>query len=535
MKGINWLVGLGLVIFFSLPSPALLLFRNNSYNIAALAISPGSNDGIFNVLLYGAGTGVDDSSAIATAEAACIAAGGGRVDFPPIGKAYIIKTVNAITLGNGCIWHGYSHSNWKSTNVPFDNVEADYTSFGSWIRCDGTSTTCLNITGTGAGIEGINFWQTQPTPTVTSACSSPCTFTNGWTPNAYKFVITISPGSNFWSLRDLNFINATNCIDVEGPTSGVAGIWGSIKDSSLGCANTGIKFKNIDNTLLLSNLHHEMWWYQGSSDWFGYLEGSGNHVDWDVCYLANPQISNVEFSFTGVAIKFTDCSVVNGFGTVTFAANNMQMSNISFNEVCTAMEVANSTTHVTGTISGMILAADTTTSGVSGQCQNQSGATNALNFPIRLNSDNANMFFNGAQVSFTQGLALVGGGNVGTVHGQVHFSQFVVSNYSAFQNNTPLLLTDSTGSIADANGLDDVFNAGVFTPGVKCSGTCVQKMPYNDIAANLTTCSASSVGAEMYVTDLASAPSYLATLTTGSGGATSRALAICNGTNWTAH
>ena len=51
-------------------------------------------------------------------------------------------------------------------------------------------------------------------------------------------------------------------------------------------------------------------------------------------------------------MKFTDATVKSGFGTMIFAANELQLSNISFNEVCQAMAVANATIHVSARLTG---------------------------------------------------------------------------------------------------------------------------------------------------------------------------------------
>lgn len=495
-------------------------------------------NGVFDALNFGAGTGVDDSTAIGNAFAACGRAGGGQIKFRPIGKSYVIKTGQTIAA-NGCIAHGDTHAFWKASNPIFDNNEADYTSNGVWFRCDDGSGTnipaasCLTFSGDGSGLEGINFWHTQPTPPASSQCPSPCTFTHNWTPKSYPFDITVASTANHVRLRDLSFVNSSNCIDLEGPTNGIAGSGTSIEHVNFGCPITGIKFRQQDVPLVLNDLHHQMWWYQGSSDTLGWMEGN-SHVDWDVCYLANPMITNVEFAFTGVPMKFSDCSVTSGFGLTTFAMSNAQAVNVSFNEVCQAMLVASSTTHVTGNFTNVILYTDTTTSPIGGQCVNQTGPLNQANSALDLASDNVLMWFNGLAVGFVQSLASIGGNNSGSVHGQLHINQLVVSNYSAYQNGTPLIATDTTGSFADVTTLDDVFTS-ASSPGNKCAGSCAQKVPYNDIAAHLPVCNATTNGAEINITDLQATPVYYATVNTGSGGGGFKSLAICDTQNWRLH
>jgi hypothetical protein len=414
-----------------------------------LARFPASGIDVREFGAIGNGT-TSDSTAIQSALSAANLQGGGIVWAPPTGAAYVIS--NGLTLGSGVHLLGAGGLNWAFNS--FDNTESDWTGQNTWVKCQDTTNPCITVDGNGDEVRGINFWYVQPTPPHGTQCSAPCTFTTSWTPTYYPYTILVNGNSNFTRLWYLNIVNAYDCIDWEGPPDGIAGIYSSMEHMSLGCANVGTRFHLIDNTLALSDLRYEMWWYQGSSDWWGWLEGSGNHVDWDVEYLANVQASNIEFSFSGLAMKFTDATVGSGFGGVTFAAANMQLSNISFNEVCQGMAVANTTTHVTGNISNLILAADTTTSSVSGQCANQSGATNPSNFALHLASDNVNLFINGLNGSDVQGVAYIGGGGVGPPHGQLHVAQPAVQAYSAFQSNTPAFMTDSTGSVVDLTGLN---------------------------------------------------------------------------------
>ena len=130
-----------------------------------------------------------------------------------------------------------------------------------------------------------------------------------------------------------------------------------------------------------SNIRHDIWWYRGSSDILGYTEGEGERIDWDVQYLANLQADGIEFVKSAVAMKFTDATVSSGFGTMIFAANEFQLSNISFNEVCQVMAVDGPKTHVSGGLCNVIAYADTVTSDAK-QC---AGARPAL---FDLSSDN---------------------------------------------------------------------------------------------------------------------------------------------------
>jgi len=194
-----------------------------------------------------------------------------------------------------------------------------------------------------------------------------------------------------------------------------------MRNLSLGCFNRGIKFSKIDTTMYASNIRHDIWWYRGSSDVLGYTEGDGERVDWDVEYLANLQADGIEFVNSAIAIKFTDAAVNSGFGALTLAASELQLSNISFNEVCQAMAVASPTTHVSGRLANVIAYADSSTSNGK-QCADMRPAL------FELSSDNVYLRMHNLSVGFAQNVATVGGGT----GGYLGLSGTRVQRYSAF-------------------------------------------------------------------------------------------------------
>lgn len=389
-----------------------------------------------------------DSTAIQNALNTAKLRGGEIVWAPPTGAAYVINA--GLVVASGVHLRGAGNLNWAG---PIDNNESHWTNKNTWFHCKDTAAPCISIDGDGVSLDGINYWYTQPTP-VNRSCGLPCIFTHAWTPTIYPYTILVNgaAGANFVHLSEINIVNASNCVDWEGPMSGVAGIYSSMEHMSLGCFNVGTRFHMIDNTLHISDIRYESWWYQGSSDLLGYIEGTGNTVGWDVEYLANPQVEGVEFTFMGTAMKFADASVTSGFGHLAFATANMQMSNISFNEVCQAMTVANKSTHVSGMLSNVILYDDTNTSSVSGQCANQPGATDRKNFALDLASDNVNLSISGVNGGYVQGLAYIGGGGSGPAHARLRIAQPTVQAYSAFQPSTPAFMTDGARSIVDLTG-----------------------------------------------------------------------------------
>jgi hypothetical protein len=289
----------------------------------------------------------------------------------------------------------------------------------------------------------------------------------------YPYTIRVGDHANFDYLSDIAIVNASHCIFWEGPSSGVAGIYSSMRNLSLGCFDRGIKFSRIDTTMYVSNIRHDIWWFRGSSDVLGYTEGEGNRIDWDVQYLANLQADGIEFVNSAVAMKFTDATVKSGFGEITFAANELQLSNISFNEVCQAMAVASPTTHVSGRASNVIAYADTVTSDAR-QC---AGMQPAL---FDLSSNNVYLRMHNLSVGFAQNVATIGGG----VSGYLGLSGTRVQRYSAFAPGAIALVaapgaqiaiaSNDFGNIAGARGSGAVISGtrqpSIISPPTSCAG-----------------------------------------------------------------
>jgi hypothetical protein len=222
-----------------------------------------------------------------------------------------------------------------------------------------------------------------------------------------------------------------------------------MRNLSLGCFNRGIKFSKIDTTMYASNIRHDIWWYRGNSDVLGYTQGDGERIDWDIQYLANLQSDGIEFVNSALAMKFTDATVNSGFGTMTFAASELQLSNTSFNEVCQAMAVASPTTHVSGRLSNVIAYADTVTSDQK-QC---AGARPAL---FDLASDNVYLRMHNVSVGFAQNVATVGGGT----GGYLGLSGTRVQRYSAFAPGAIALIAHPGAQISiDGNDFGNIVGA----------------------------------------------------------------------------
>jgi hypothetical protein len=440
-----------------------------------------------------------DGAAINAALAYVGNIGGGTVVLPPTGAAYVID--HGLTVPAGVHLTGAGGLNWTS---PIDNTESHWTNKSSWLHCTDTVNPCVDIIGPSSTVEGLNFWYTQPTPTTTAHCGNPCVFVPyTWTTFPYTIKVETGAGVGVW-INNNSIVNASHCVDWEGPGGGISGVYSGMDRDNFGCFVIGTRFHFIDNTLNLTRLRYEMWWYQGTAQIWYAMQGAGTHVDWDMSYVANPQINDVEFTFSGTAIKFTDATVTSGFGNVTFAVSHMQAKGVSFNEVCQAMAVASPTTTVTGRFTNTILYSDSSTSPVAGQC------ALATPYAINLASDRASVYFDGLDVGFVQSLAYIGGGSTAP-HGQLFITNATIQKYSAYANGAAAVATDTTGSFIELGGTPLFYPSmpptDTFTAGALCAGNCSSTTQH--VSTMISGLELAGVGAksEIYFTNIA-APQF---------------------------
>jgi hypothetical protein len=370
----------------------------------------------------------DDSAKITEALNACRERHGGVVRLPATGSAYVIEA--GLILPSGCSLEGSSGLAWPG---PYNNTMSAWTNVGTWLYCKDRNNPCISITGVGSFIRQLNVWYDQPTPKNGSACPGPCTYTHDWTPTAYPYTILVGGSANFTTIEKITIVNATHCIDFEGPETGVAGIYTRMSDMFLGCFIRGTKFHRIDNTVYVSDLRYILWWYPASSDVLGFTEGDGNKIDWDLQYVANIQGDGIEFSQSATAMLFTDDTVSSGFGRLLFAVNEMQLANVSFNEVCQATALATGTTHVTGVLTNVIAYADTLTS-TTNQCAGKN-----KNF-FSLQSDNVDLTIDNLRGGHLETVGIIGNGNFTAklrLKGSV-----TVQKYSAFNFRDPAFVAN---------------------------------------------------------------------------------------------
>lgn len=412
---------------------------------------------VINARIWGAkGDGVtNDSRAIQAAINTASSLGGRTVVLPATGHAYLLNT--GLTIGNGSgitnvsiegtggmYWSGY-----------YDNTEADWTSHGTWIHCTDIVNACISMNGNGGKISGLSFWYTQPTPPG-PACGLTCTFTHNWAPVAYPYTLAVLAPQNFNSISDINVINGYNCMDIEGPSTGVASFFMHVDHVHLGCFNIVSKFVNIDNTISLHDFRDQILWYQFSSDVVGYTEGDSAHVGhkigMDMAYVSGIELSDVEFYQDWTGIRASDASVQSGLGTVTFGVQALQANNMSFNQTCQAITLAASTTHFSGRFSNVILNVDPQTSYIAGQCGS------AWPYAFNLASDNVDVSISNLDGYVTQTLAKIGGGTSGTLH----LPGSTRASYSAFSTGAPGILVANGAALdmpSDVNALFPVTGA----------------------------------------------------------------------------
>jgi hypothetical protein len=146
----------------------------------------------------------------------------------------------------------------------------------------------------------------------------------------------------------------------------------------------------------------------------------------------------------------------------------MQLTNVSFNEVCQATTLATGTTHVTGVLTNVIAYADTLTS-MANQC-----AGKHKNF-FSLQSDNVDLTIDNFRGGHLETVGIIGNGNFTAklrLKGSV-----TVQKYSAFNSGDPAFVANG-GTVAVYDKLSSVTpnkNAGAICkelPAQRARGGC---------------------------------------------------------------
>lgn len=405
--------------------------------------------------------GVTNDSPAFTAAIASLTKGG-EVEVPATGASCVLST--GIALGgasqSGVSLRGTAGAYWPGYD---DNVEGHWTSFGSWIRCDDTVNACITVNGNGSAIDGLNFWYNQPTPSG-SNCGATCVFTHDWNPINYPFTISIKAPQNFNHFSNINIINAANCIDIEGPDTGVASFFTYFDHMQLGCFNTGMKMLRVDNAISVHDVKFLVLWYQAFANVWGYMEGdttvAGHKLDMDMAYVSDAAFSDVQFYQSWAAIRASTASVTSGLGAVTFAAQGLQFTNTVFNQVCQAIILGSGNPIVNGDFTNTVINIDPQTSFEAGQC----GQATPIAF--NLNSNNVDLSFTNINGFIAQQLFDVGGGT----GGGVHLSGRNRISYSAYASGAPAIHVNAGGFADMAAGVNNLFPS--VGAGPQCTGNC---------------------------------------------------------------
>jgi hypothetical protein len=375
----------------------------------------------YDVRLWGAKCdgSTNDSAAFAAAVGAMLTLKGGIVFVPSTGATCLLNT--GIQLQNNTTLAGIGQTSWPGP----DGTVAQYAASGSWIQCADTTNPCVS-TSTGDIIRDLNFIYNQPTPPSSGS----------WTPTTFPYTILITNFSNFVGVDNVGIVAATHCIDWEGPSSGVSGLYSYLRNIWFnGCFIRGTLFHNIDNTVHMENLRYTPWWYTDKPPVVTFEEA--NKIDWDIQYLANAQATGIEFYESLAAIKLTDSTVTGGFGPVTFAANELQLTNIQFNEVCQGMINASSTTHSSAVMTNVIAYGDTATN-----------CPSSHQYFFDMNSDNSDWQIVNLRAGDLQSVARVGAGASGSLRmfmPRVAAYSFFTTGKEAFSVNTGATLSVPDG------------------------------------------------------------------------------------------
>lgn len=329
---------------------------------------------------------------------------GAELYFPSAGSAYTIATGVTVAYGKSLKVRG--DDIYVAPLTPFDNVEADWTGSGTWMKCQSTSVPCWLFNGNGWKFSGINFWQTQPTPAVQTQCGNPCTMTSGWTPTVYGPLIEVNGAiptsgttglANYWDIDHVvaaNCDSSPGCIEIigsngSGTVSSVSPhLYSHFDHNYIGNLGVGLYEEWEDNDIVMVDDKFELPWENYSSSVLYYTEGNstsaGHKIDESWNYVAGQVQIGVEHDFSAIGIQAQNQQITEPFGTLQIGAQAFSLLGENFNEVCRAIYTPatsgspSAATVFQGVIQGGILSTDFLTSPVAGQCANGTGAPNAL-------------------------------------------------------------------------------------------------------------------------------------------------------------
>jgi hypothetical protein len=278
---------------------------------------------------FGATCGATDSTSGIQGAINSVVATGGVVVIPcPMTVAgQLTLTTGGISLvGNGPVYYP------GQSNVPGPPVWPPTS--GPALNCTSTSVSaCILINGAqGTGIRYLNLGNPQVFPPATGT----------WVPIVFPPLIATVSASG-WQGLTIEHVSCNAsyaCLDIEGSPNYTGQFTGTqivIRDIWCNpCINYGVKIHQIDNPFLLDHLETTYSWglSQSSSGAYLRLHARGIIVD----YCAACIMDNLDLTFgLESGIEFNNATVTNNFGSLTFAATAMEITNSYFNQVCQAM------------------------------------------------------------------------------------------------------------------------------------------------------------------------------------------------------
>lgn len=380
--------------------------------------------------------------------------GSGTLLIPATGGACEITTGLTNSSGQVAI-EGIGGLYWPG---PYDNNEADWTQKGSWFHCSDTVNPCITLSAGGSRVSRLNFWYTQPTPVHGVFCGNPCTFTHDWTPTIYPYTITINGAQNFNYLEHITIVNASHCIDIEGTSGNVNTIYTAMDHMYLGCFVNGTRFHLVDNDVNLNAIQYQLWWYPEDSGVLGYVEGdtgsAGHKIDWDMEYAADIHANGITFTQSYAAIYAKNATISSGIGSVTLAAQSVQLSDATFLQVCQAVILDNTgpggAAVFEAAMSNVVLNQDFQTSNAT-QC---AGGYTPVAF--NLTSDKAMVTIANLDVLTAQTVASIGGG----ASGRLSISNLRCSSYSTWVAAGSAFIQGAGAALEIPSGLEQCFVGG---------------------------------------------------------------------------
>jgi hypothetical protein len=306
--------------------------------------APGASPGGVDPRTYGAVCGSSDSTAAIQQAVNAVLASGGMVVI-----ACPMTIAGQVTIGTTGMQGGIRLTGIGPMYLPLQQVTPTGAAgagsgtvvwpptTGPALVCTGTAVTaCLMVNASGVEIDHINFGNVQPVPPATGTV---------WNPTLFPWIIGTQSNTGWQGLNihDVTFTSTSQAIDLEGTPDYKTWTGTQITLDHIwcnACLNTGVRIHRIDNQQFYSRfMFVPSGYYMNYPALGNYLRQ--NSIGFDIAYSAAPQFHDLNFFAQKSAIQLTNDTVTNNFGSLTFAASAVQMTNVMFNQVCQAVTMPN--------------------------------------------------------------------------------------------------------------------------------------------------------------------------------------------------